>query len=99
MGGSYWLGVSAENRAGAAVAGGETHEVTITLDDAPRVMEVPDDLAAAIAANPGASARWQKLSFSHQRAQVEAVTGTRNPETRARRIEKAVATLEAEASA
>jgi hypothetical protein len=55
---------------------------------------VPPDLAAALAASPAAQAAWAGLSPSHRRAHVEAVEEAKKPETRARRIAKAVAELE-----
>ena len=54
MGGQFWLGVSAANRAEAGIAAGETHTVAVELDTAPRTVDVPDDLATALAAAPGA---------------------------------------------
>src|SRR3954469_15591222 len=67
MGGSYWLGVSAERRAAAGVDGGEVFDVEVELDDAPRELEVPDDLRQALDAEPAAAAFWAPLSFSQQR--------------------------------
>ncbi|WP_433296374.1 YdeI/OmpD-associated family protein [Actinoplanes sp. CA-030573] len=93
MGGSYWLGVSAARRAEGGLTGGETYDLDIELDTAPRVVEVPDDLRAALDAEPAAEAAWRKLSYSHQRQHVEAITSAKAPETRARRIEKAIAQL------
>src|SRR5512134_3098384 len=54
MGGRYLVGVSAENRAGAGVAGGQTHDIDLELDDAPRDVALPADFAAALAAEPAA---------------------------------------------
>ena len=54
---------------------------------------MPDDLAAAFAANPAAAAGWAKLSYSNQRRIVEPIVAAKKPETRASRIEKAVAEL------
>jgi hypothetical protein len=93
MGGSYWLGVSAQNRAGAGVAGGEVLDVTVELDTAERTVTVPDDLAAALAGEPAARAVWDGLSFSHQRQHVEHIEGAKTAETRARRVARAVEML------
>jgi uncharacterized protein YdeI (YjbR/CyaY-like superfamily) len=54
---------------------------------------VPEDLAAALAANPAAQAAFAKLPPSHRREHVEAVEEAKKPETRARRIAKAVEML------
>ena len=93
MGGSYWLGVSAERRTAAGVEGGQVYDLDIELDTAPRVIETPDDLRAALEAEPGLRARWEKLSYTHQREHVQAITSAKAPETRARRVAKAVEML------
>jgi hypothetical protein len=95
MGGSYWLGVSAQHRAGAGVAGGDVLDVTVELDTAERTVTVPEDLAAALAHEPAAKAVWDGLSFSHQRQHVEHIEGAKTAETRARRVAKAVEMLAA----
>src|SRR5215208_5535273 len=52
VGGRSMVGLSAEHRAGAGVAGGDEVEVDLELDTAPREVAVPDDLAAALDAEP-----------------------------------------------
>ena len=54
MGGRYMVGVSADNRAGAGVKGGDEIDVDIELDNAPREVVVPPELAAALDADPAA---------------------------------------------
>ena len=93
MGGEYWLGVSAANRSGAGVTAGDLLEVDIVLDTAVREVEVPEDLAGALAANPAARAFWDGLSFSNKRYHVEQITGAKTEATRARRVAKSVQTL------
>jgi hypothetical protein len=93
MGGSYWLGVSADRRSAAGLEGGQSYDLDVELDTAPRVIETPDDLRAALEAEPAAGAQWAKLSYSHQRRHVEAITSAKAPETRARRVAKAIEML------
>ncbi len=93
MGGRFLLGVSAENREAAGVAAGDELDVEVELDTAPRVVEVPPDLAAALDADPAVRARFDKLSYSHQRQHVMAVEEAKAAETRARRIAKTVEAL------
>jgi hypothetical protein len=93
MGGDLLIGVSAEIRRITGVKGGETHEVTIELDDKPRTVEAPHDLKAALGANPAAQAAWDKLAPSHKKAHVTAIEGAKAPETRARRVQKALKIL------
>jgi hypothetical protein len=95
MGGSSWVGVSAENRALTGVVGGQTYAVDLELDTAPRVVEVPPELAEALAADPVAARAWEALSYSHQRQHALAIEGARAAETRARRVEKTLEALHA----
>jgi uncharacterized protein YdeI (YjbR/CyaY-like superfamily) len=69
--------------------------VEIELDTAERVLDVPVDLAAAIAADAGAQAFWDSISYSRRRRIVLAVDGAKAAETRLRRIEKSVTDLRA----
>jgi Domain of unknown function (DUF1905)/Bacteriocin-protection, YdeI or OmpD-Associated len=96
MAGSYWLPLSAEHRTAAGIAAGDTVEVDVELDEAPRVVEVPADLAAALDAEPAARRRFDALSYSNQRRHVLAVEGAKAEATRARRVAAAVATLREE---
>ena len=68
-------------------------DVDLELDTAPREVVVPDDLRAALEADPAARATFDKLSYSNKSWHVLQVTGTKNPETRARRVEKSIAAL------
>jgi hypothetical protein len=95
MGGVSMVGVSAENRAGAGVKGGDEVDVDIELDTEPRTVQVPPELAAALDADPAAKATFEKLSPSNKGWHVSQVTGTHNPETRQRRIDKQIAALHA----
>jgi Bacteriocin-protection, YdeI or OmpD-Associated/Domain of unknown function (DUF1905) len=85
--------VSAAVRAAAGVSAGEVLEVEIEADTAPRVIEVPADLAGALAGNEVALAYYGGLSYSHQKAWVTWVEEARQPATRARRVEQTVASL------
>ncbi|MCK2238279.1 MULTISPECIES: YdeI/OmpD-associated family protein [unclassified Crossiella] len=93
MGGEYWLPLSAENRTAAGVAAGDRIEVTVALDTAPRTVEVPADLAAALAAEPAAAEFFRGLSYSNQRWHTLNIDGAKTAETRARRIAKSVELL------
>lgn len=93
MGGRYLLGMSAERRKAAGVTAGDVLDVEIALDDAPREVDMPDDFAAALAADPVAAAFWETLSYSNQSWHVLQITGAKKPETRASRVAKSVAML------
>jgi bifunctional DNA-binding transcriptional regulator/antitoxin component of YhaV-PrlF toxin-antitoxin module len=96
-GGRFLIPVSAENRTAAGLAAGDPVEVDVELDTAPRVVEVPADLAAALDAEPAARRRFDALSTSAQRRHVLAVEGAKAEATRQRRVSSAVATLLEEA--
>ena len=93
MGDRLLVGVSAEIRSITGVKGNETHEVELPLDDQPRVVEAPGDLQAALDADPVALAAWNRLAPSHKKAHVTAIEGAKTPETRLRRVQKAIEML------
>lgn len=93
MGGRFMLGVSAEHREKAKVAGGDVIEVDVELDTAPREVVVPKDLAAALKEDPMAKATFDALSYSNRRWHVESIEGAKTEETRQRRIAKSIAAL------
>ncbi len=95
MGGVYMVGVSAENRAGANVAGGDEVDVEMELDSAPREVTVPADFTAALDAEPEARRTFDSLSYSNRSRHVLQVTGAKTDETRQRRIAKSVDMLRA----
>jgi hypothetical protein len=94
MGGRFLVPVSAEVRTAAGVAAGDELDVGIELDDAPRTVEVPPDLAAALAASPRAARAWEALAYSHRKEWVRSVEEAKKPETRQRRVRAAIAALE-----
>jgi hypothetical protein len=95
FGGVSMIGVSAEHRAGARIAGGDEVEVDLELDTAPRVVTLPDDFAAALDAEPDARRTFDGLSYSNRSWHVLQVTGAKTDETRSRRIAKSIEALRA----
>ena len=90
MGGCTGIPLRRSHREAAGLDGTETLQVIVELDTAPRVVEPPKDLVKALKAVPAAWARWQALSYTHQREHVEAIDGAKQPATRERRIANAV---------
>ena len=90
MGGRFLLPVSAEVRRGAGVAAGDEIDVEVVLDDAPREVRVPNDLAAALAAVDGARARFDALNYTSRKEAVRGVEEAKAAATRERRIAKVV---------
>lgn len=93
MGGQFLLALNAENRTAAGVVAGEAVVVRVELDDEPREVTVPDDLAAALAGDLLAGDAFERLSFTHRKEWVRWVTEAKRPETRQRRVERTVAEL------
>jgi hypothetical protein len=89
MGGPPLIPLRRSNQEAARLDGIETLDVRLDLDTEPRVVKPPTDLVKALKA-ASAWERWQDLSFSHQREHVEAIEGAKKPETRVRRIDRAV---------
>lgn len=89
MGGPPCVPLRRSHREAAGLQGGETLDVRLDLDTAPRVVKPPADLLKALKAASGLD-RWKALSYTHQREHVEAIEEAKKPETRRRRIERAV---------
>ena len=93
MGGPPCIPLRKSNREAAGLDGGETIEVRVDLDTDKREVKPPADFVKAVRAAPSAWKRWRALSYSHQREHVEAIERAKKPETRARRIHRAVRML------
>jgi hypothetical protein len=91
--GEFMVGVSAEVREKAGVAAGDEVEVEIELDTAPREVTVPPDFAEALDADPAARRFFDSQSYSNKRRVVLSIEEAKTPETRQRRIAKAVTNL------
>ena len=89
MGGCMALGILKQIRTDLGKSPGDPVLVTVSRDLAERTIDVPEDLATALEA-AGAREAFDRLSFSHRREHITAITDAKKPETRARRIAKAV---------
>jgi len=90
MRGQILIGISAAHRKGSGIEAGDLVEVEVSLDEEPRVVEEPADFAAALDADPAVRAAYDRLASSHKRQHVLAIEGAKKPETRQRRIDKAI---------
>ncbi len=95
MGGRFLVPLSAENRTAAGVASGDQVEVDIEPDTGPREVEVPADLAEALAHDEVARATFDGLSYTHRKEWVRWVEEAKKAETRATRLAKTVESLHA----
>jgi hypothetical protein len=92
-GGRSYLPVRKEIREGARVQKGDTVTVILELDDAPRVVDVPGDMASALGGDAEASAAFDRLPYTHRKEYVEWIDGAKREETRQRRIAQALERL------
>jgi hypothetical protein len=95
MSGQFMIPVSAERRGEANIAGGDEIDVALELDTTPRTVEVPEDFRAALDADEHAKTFFEGLSYSNQLRHVLSINDAKTPETRTRRIDKALETLRA----
>jgi hypothetical protein len=93
MRGRYLLGLSNANRNAAGITTGDEVDVEVELDVDPRIVVEPPDFARALQADPVARAAYDRLADSYKREHVRAIESAKKPETRARRIEKAITAL------
>jgi hypothetical protein len=93
MRGRYLLGLSNANRQAAGVETGDEVEVELEFDPEPRVVAEPADFARALSADPIARTAYDRLPDGRKREHVRAIESAKKPETRIRRIERALATL------
>lgn len=89
MGGKTMVGVASEHRTKAKVKGGDDVEVQIVVDTEPRNVPLPADLADALE-DARARAAFDALAPSRRKEFVRAIEEAKAPETRARRIAKAL---------
>ena len=94
MAGKTMLPLSSDKRAATGIKGGDHLVVDLTLDTAPRTVELPDDLSAALAA-ADVREKFDALSPSARKAHVTSVESAKAAETRARRVEAVVSKLSA----
>ena len=91
--GTYCLGVLKSIQEAAGVGYGDKIIVDLELDTTPRTVEMPADLAGAVAKDRKAAAAWEKLSFTDRKELALALTSAKKPETRQRRLAAALQRL------
>jgi len=99
-GGAFMIPLSAEHRGAAGLAAGDEVDVEVEVDTEPRELVIPEDLRvipedlrAAVDTDPAARSFFDELSYSNRRRIVGNVEGAKTPQTRQRRIDKAVVAL------
>jgi len=93
MGGEFLLGLSRAVRQAAGAEAGDTVEVEVELDTAPREVVVPEALARALAEDSVAGAAFEGLAYSHRKEYARWIDEAKREETRERRVAQAVEML------
>jgi hypothetical protein len=88
-GGDFFIPLREEVRTAIGADAAKQVAVIMQHDTAPRVVDLPPDLARALT-KAGVRKTFDALSFSHQKEYVQWVTQAKRPETRQRRIEATV---------
>jgi hypothetical protein len=91
--GTYCLGVLKSIQEAAGVGQGDTITIELGLDTSPRIVELPADLAEAIARDKKAAGAWEALSFTNKKEIARSLEEAKRPETRQRRLAQAVESL------
>lgn len=90
MGGEFLVGLNKEVRQGAGVGAGDSVTLKLALDTAPRTVEVPPALAAALEGDPEAKAQFDGLAFTHRKEFARWIEEAKREETRGRRVSQAL---------
>jgi uncharacterized protein YdeI (YjbR/CyaY-like superfamily) len=95
MGGVFMVGINADVREKAGVNGGDKITVEIELDTEPREVTIPHDFKKVLDKNAAAKKFYDALSYSRKKNYVVLIEQAKTEETRKKRIEKAIADLNA----
>jgi bifunctional DNA-binding transcriptional regulator/antitoxin component of YhaV-PrlF toxin-antitoxin module len=95
MGGEFLVGLNREVRERAGVQAGDEVEVILDLDMAPRQVEVPEALAAALEIDPQARVAFEGMAFSHRKEYARWIAEAKREETRGRRVQQALEMIRA----
>jgi len=93
MGGEFLLGFSRDVRGQAGVEAGDTVELELALDTAPREVEVPPALADALADDAAARTAFDGLSYTHRKEYARWIAEAKRDETREHRVAEALRML------
>jgi hypothetical protein len=95
MRGEFLFGLSRAAREAASLEIGETVTFTLELDEAPREVELPPALEAALSADPEARRAFDALAFTHRKEYARWIAEAKREETRERRVVQAIEMIRA----
>jgi len=86
MRGEFLLGLNRAVRDEAGVESGDTVEVKLELDTAPRDIKLPEALANALAEDSEARAAFDRLAYTHRKEYTRWIDEAKRDQTRQRRV-------------
>ena len=92
-GGAVWLGVHKATMQAANASHGDPVTVEMSLDETPRVVEVPEALERALAGDQQARSAFDNLAFTHRKEFAQWVAEAKKDETRDRRVAETIERL------
>jgi hypothetical protein len=93
MGGEFLVGLNHAVRQEAGVETGDTVDIELELDTAPREVDVPAALADALASDPDARGAFDRLAYTHRKEYARWIDEAKRDETRQRRVLQALRML------
>jgi hypothetical protein len=93
--GTFCVGVTKAVQARAGASVGDRVAVVVERDAGDRTVDVPPDLAAALASHPEAAARFEAMGYTHRKEYAAWIASAKKPETRRRRLDQAIARIAA----
>lgn len=88
--GNHWVTLNRALRTATGLVGDEEVEARLVIVDGPPQLAVPEDLTAALRANPRAAALFEGMSHNHRKEYLVWIGEAKREETRARRIGQTV---------
>jgi len=92
--GGHFMLVNKAMQSGSKAGDGDKVAVTMRQDTHQRTVEVPADLSKALGRSKKAKAVFEGYSFSHKRELIGWIEDAKRPETRKKRIQKALRHLQ-----
>lgn len=88
--GTHYLVVNGSIRDAIGASQGDWVQVEMEVDRDARMVEVPADLAGALAGDTAAQESFARLPYSHQKEYVDYLEAAKRPETRQKRVAQIV---------
>jgi len=85
--GCHCIGINKAVRGQLNKTVGDVVRVSVRRDDAPREVDVPDDLEALLNAHPSARQFYDSLSYSNRKAYADWIVSAKRENTRAERLQ------------